>query len=74
MGDTIPLIMATRDIRATEGAITAVEVTVECSAVACSVEVYLEKAMAAVDRTGAVAINLDSVKGGPPLVSDRSGI
>ena len=73
MADIIPLTMGTRDIQATDGeAITAVEVA-ECSAVACSVEVYLEKAMAAVDRTGAVAI-IDSVKDGPPLVRDRPGV
>ena len=57
MGDTIPLTTATGDIRATDGAITAGGV------VACSAEVPLEEAMAAVDGTGAVAINLDSVKG-----------
>jgi len=55
MADTFPLIMAIGDIRATDGAIP-VAVT------ACSAEASLGEAMAAVDGTGAVAINLDSIK------------
>lgn len=55
--DTIPLIMARGDIQAMGGDITPVGVA------DCSAEVYLEQAMAAVDGTEAVAINLDSVKG-----------
>ncbi len=55
MADTIPLIMAIGDIRATDGAIP-VAVT------ACSAEASLGEAMAAVDGMGAVAINLDSIK------------
>ena len=56
MGDTIPLIMVPGDIQATDGAITAGGVA------ACSAEVSLEEAMAAVDGTEAVAISLD-IKG-----------
>ena len=56
MADTIPPIMAIGDIRATDGAIP-VAVT------ACSAEASLERAMAAVAGTEAVAINLNPVKG-----------
>ena len=59
MADTIPLIMATGDIRATDGAIMAVGVTARP---ACSAAVYLERAMAE-GRTGDVVINLGSAKG-----------
>jgi len=55
MADTILLIMAIGDIRATDGAI-------PVAGMACSAEASLEQAMAAVDGTGAVAINLDSIK------------
>ena len=55
MADTIPLIIAIGDIRATDGAI-------PVAVMACSAEASLGQAMAAVDGTGAVAINLDSIK------------